>query len=169
MTMYDAVGSNSVLTQGDVLDECPVYTLVPADDSRGELLPRVFNLRVIVLTQACDLAQTKSNRVVVAPVYPAERYVHEGLLKPTQIRDSIRTHKTFGLYFLPEAPPPIAFPESIVDLRDLHTVPRVTLEELAAKGQRVTRLVTPYREHLARRFAVTYMRVALPEPFATRP
>ena len=28
-------------------------------------------------------------------------------------------------------------------------------------------LLSPYREHLAQHFAVTYMRVALPEPYPT--
>lgn len=31
------------------------------------------------------------------------------------------------------------------------------------------RLATPYREYLAQHFAVTYMRIALPEPYETRP
>jgi hypothetical protein len=36
-------------------------------------------------------------------------------------------------------------------------------------GKRVASLASPYREHLARHFAVTYMRVALPEPYGTQP
>jgi predicted ATP-grasp superfamily ATP-dependent carboligase len=43
------------------------------------------------------------------------------------------------------------------------------LEQLIAGGKRVASLVSPYREHLAQHFAVTYMRVALREPYGTRP
>jgi predicted ATP-grasp superfamily ATP-dependent carboligase len=60
-------------------------------------------------------------------------------------------------------------PESVIDLRDVHSVPRVVLEQLVADGKRVASLMSPYREHLAQHFAVTYMRVALPEPYATQP
>jgi len=57
----------------------------------------------------------------------------------------------------------------LVDLRDVHSVPRVLLEQLIASGKRVATLPSPYREHLAQHFAVTYMRVALPEPYRTQP
>lgn len=43
------------------------------------------------------------------------------------------------------------------------------LEQLILGGKRVASLSSPYREHLAQHFAVTYMRVALPEPYATQP
>ena len=59
-------------------------------------------------------------------------------------------------------------PESVVDLRDMHTVPRTMLEELIADGKRLSRIVTPYREHLAQHFATTYSRIALPEPYETQ-
>ena len=65
--------------------------------------------------------------------------------------------------------PAIALPESLVELRNLHTVSRPTLEQLTAQGKWVCRLVTPYREHLAQHFAVTYMRIGLPEPYETQP
>jgi hypothetical protein len=43
------------------------------------------------------------------------------------------------------------------------------LEALIAQGKRVGTLLSPYREHLAQHFAVTYMRVALPESYTTQP
>ncbi|HVC93544.1 MAG TPA: hypothetical protein VND64_07630 [Pirellulales bacterium] len=46
---------------------------------------------------------------------------------------------------------------------------RAVLEQLIGGGKRIASLVPPYREHLAQHFAVTYMRVALPEPYATEP
>jgi hypothetical protein len=75
----------------------------------------------------------------------------------------------FGWYFLPAAPPPIGLPESLVELRDLHTLPRSVLERLVAEGKRVCRIQTPWREHLTQHFAVTYSRIALPEPYETQP
>jgi hypothetical protein len=58
-------------------------------------------------------------------------------------------------------------PESLVDLRDLHTVPRALMEGLRDQGRLVCRLITPYRKHLAQHFSVTYSRIGLPEPYAT--
>lgn len=114
------------------------------------------------------MAQHKADWVVVATVVAAEKVVGEGTLKASAVRDQVRLGRVFGWYYLPAAPEPIPVPESIVNLRDLHTVPRSLLEKLAADGKRPARLNTPYREHLAQHFAVSYMRIALPEQFATR-
>ena len=91
------------------------------------------------------------------------------MLKGTVVRDYVRRHLVFGWYFIPAATAPLSLPESLVDLRDVHSVPRIVLEQLLVGGKRVACLVSPYREHLAQHFAVTYMRVALPEPYATQP
>ncbi len=160
--IYQVVPADSLLTQGDIFDDCPVYR---ADDD-GEI--GEFLSRVIVLTQACDLAQNKADLVVVAVVHTAEELVADGTLKAAAIRDQVRLGRVFGWYFLPAAPEPIPIPESIIDLRDLHTVPRALLEKLAADGHRPARLNTPYREHLAQHFAVSYMRIALPDQYDTR-
>ena len=87
----------------------------------------------------------------------------------TVIRDHMRRHLVFGGYFLPAATDPVSLRESLIDLRDVHSVPRAALEQLIRAGKRVVSLASPYREHLAQHFAVTYMRVALPEPYATQP
>ncbi len=159
------------MTQGDILDECPLVGLnatEPPSDLRNIPVKR-WRARVIVLTQACDLAQEKSGRVLVAQVHDAQKLVDDGVLKGTVIRDHMRRHLIFGWYFLPAMTTPVPLPESLIDLRDLHSVPRVVLEQLIAGGKRVASLASPYREHLAQHFAVTYMRVALPEPYPTQP
>ncbi len=125
--------------------------------------------RVIVLTQACDLVQAKADRVLVARVHQAQQLVDQGLLKAGAIRDQVRRHQVFGWYFLAASTAPVVIPESLIDLRDLHSVPRVVLEQLIAGGKRDASLASPYREHLAQHFAVTYMRVALPEPYSSQP
>lgn len=105
---------------------------------------------------------------MVAVVRTAEEVTAAGELKAAAVRDQVRLGRVFGWYYLPAAPDPIPVPESIVNLRDLHTVPRALLEKLAADGHRPARLNTPYREHLAQHFAVSYMRIAMPEQYDTR-
>ena len=60
-------------------------------------------------------------------------------------------------------------PEMVVDLRQLHTVRLDLLTALCQRGQRRARLLTPYREHLAKHFADTFSRIGLPEPYDTQP
>jgi len=151
------------LSQGDVFENCPVFVW---DDGERSHEPVERSVRVIVLTQACDLAQIKAARVLVAVVHNADKLVERGVLNASQVRDQIRTHRVYGWYFLPADS---GLSESLVDLRDLHTVPRGLLEGLIAQGQRVARLLTPYREHLAQHFATPYARIALPEPYETQP
>jgi hypothetical protein len=168
--MYEGSSVESPLSQGDVIEGCPLFSL---DDPNAvadlTVSPVRWQSRIVVLTQACDLAQTKTMRVVVAPVYSAQKLVDRGILKTSLIRDQIRRGTVYGWYFLPTAPEPLVMPESVVDLRDLHTVSRAVLERLIADGKRVCRIRTPYREHLAQHFAVTYMRIGLPGPYKTEP
>lgn len=169
--MFAQLAMHEALTQGDLIDDCPLVGLnvasLPLD--LNEPATKWWTARVIVLTQACDLALGKGDTALVAPVHLAQKLVEAGVLKGPLIRDQVRRHLVYGWYFIPAAPAPLSLPESLVDLRDIHSVPRAVLEQLAADGKRTARLQSPYREHLAQHFAVTYMRVALPEPYASEP
>ncbi len=162
--IYQAATPTAPLTQGDLIDNCPlIYWVMNSAGSGGRQSASSLE-RVVVLTQACDLANTKTTRVQVAVVYEAASLVDAGLLKGQMIRDQIRRHRVFGWYFLPQSD---LQPEAIVDLHDLHTLPRGLLEDLIADGNRVATIQSPFREHLAQHFAVTYSRIALPEPYDT--
>lgn len=169
--MFHLPQSTDALTQGDILEDCPLIALRPTmvAGPLDELPAQRWSSQIIVLTQACDLVQIKSPMVLVAPVASAQKLVDRGVMKATSVRDQVRRHQVFGWYFLPAASAPVDLPESLVDLRDIHSISRVILEELIARGKRVATLESPYREHLAQHFAVTYMRVALPEPYPTAP
>src|SRR5687768_10321465 len=117
--IYQAVTTHVPLSQGDVIDHCPILAWDFEPDAKTAGEPGVFELRVIVLTQACDLAQTRSSRVVVAVVHDAQGLVNRGILQAKTITDHIRSHRVYGWYFLPAGP----VPESVIDFRDLHTVP----------------------------------------------
>jgi hypothetical protein len=136
--MYEIASPDKTLSQGDVIDDCPLTTirLWPPDAGR-DVLPETWMIRIVVLTQTCDLAQDKTTRVVVAPVHEAAELVAKNILKAGAIRDQVRRGQVFGWYFLPAAPEPIGLAESIVDLRELHTIERSTLEYLVGAGKRV--------------------------------
>lgn len=166
--IYEAPAPAAPLSQGDILDKCPLVYWTAERDDEGDLSVQSAssNERVIVLTQACDLANTKTSKVQVAVVHATETLVGDGILKPQTIRDQVRRHRVFGWYFLPAGD---GNPEAIVDLHDIHTIPRELLEEQIRQGHRSTTISTPFREHLAQHFATTYSRIALPEPYGTQP
>lgn len=90
------------LSQGDIFDECPVLTW-----KTGESEPytsAVVQARVIVLTQACDVPNMKTDRITVAIVHNANKLAEAGALKSQTIRDQIRKHQVYGWYFLPSGP-----------------------------------------------------------------
>lgn len=168
--MYKQTYREEPLGQGDVIEDCPIFALAESATGIDLKAPATrWEARVIVLTQACDLVQGKVERVLAAVIHPAQELVDRGILKSSTIRDQVRRGLVYGWYFLPAATAPPAMPESIVDLHDLHSVSRTILERLIADGKRVCRIVTPYREHPAQHFAVTYMRIGLPEPYETVP
>ena len=137
-----------------------------ATSSTGlEPVATTIRVRTLVLTQACDLALEKTTRVLVAVVHSARNLVERGVVTAKTVREQIRTHRVYGWYFLPKGS---AAEESIVDLRDLHTIPRSMLEKLVCDGNRICRIRTPYREHLAQHFSITYARIGLPEPYETQ-
>jgi len=163
--IYRTVDPKERLSQGDIIDGCPILSW-EVSSSKLEGAPKAVELevRVVVLTQACDLAQEKASRVVVAVLHSARTLVDEGILKANVVEDLVRTHRVYGWYFLPAGPHQ---EESVVDLRDLHTIPRPILERLIRQGKRLSRIDTPYREHLAQHFSITYSRIGLPEPYET--
>lgn len=166
--IYDRPAADASPTQGDILLECPLVYWEMVNTEDGSRQPRsvASTESVIILTQACDLANAKTSKLQVAVVHNTRTLVSDGVLKPQTIRDQVRRHRVFGWYFLP-ADDEIA--ESIVDLRNVYTVPRELVEQQITSGHRIATLATPYREHLAQQFAVTYSRIALPEPFETEP
>lgn len=166
--IYDRPAPEAPPTQGDILLECPLvyWEMVTADDGSRRPKSVASTESVIVLTQTCDLANVKTSKLQVAVVHNTRTLVSDGTLKSQTIRDQVRRHRVFGWYFLPAGD---GIAESIVDLRNVYTVPRELIELQIADGQRAATLATPYREHLAQQFAVTFSRIALPEPFETEP
>lgn len=161
--MFETPAVSEPLSQGDLFNNCPIAA-IRFQNSIASVIQ--FEARVVVLTQSCDLANLKSDRIQVAVVHEVEKIVAAGVVTAAIVRDQVRRHRVYGWYFLPEVLP--VNPESIVDLRDVHTVPRTMLNWLTTNGQRTGRLTTPYREHMAQHFATTFARIALPEPFETK-
>lgn len=165
--IYSRPHQSIPVDQGDLIDECPTAIADSLEVLDGSPVGFVTACaRVYVLTQACDLLQAKATQVTVASVLDASDLVARGVLKAADVRGNIRAGRVHGWYFLPKSPS-LGLPESIVDLRTLHTVRLDVLEELCRAGKRVAHLESLYREHLAQHFANTYNRIGLPMPYET--
>jgi hypothetical protein len=148
--VYSAPDTTDPLVQGDIIDDCPVVEVASFDpDAAASVRVRRTLARVVVMTQSCDLAVQKTSRAVIAPVYAVEKVVGENLLKASDIRGPVRAGRVYGWYFLPSESA-VNLPESIIDLRLLHTIPVAVLSQLCLHGKRRARIQSPYREHLAK-------------------
>ena len=163
--MFTKPDKSEPLYQGDIVDSCPLIFWECFQDGNEVIRkPVEIDVRGIVLTQSCDLENKKSTRVQIAVVHETKFLVEQGVLTARTIRDHVRQHKMFGWYFLEQSD---VLAESIVDFRDIHTISRLLVDDLVANDHRVCTLVSPYREHLAKHFADTFSRVALPNPQKT--
>jgi hypothetical protein len=165
--IYDCPAPDAPLDQGDLIDACPILAvasyLIQAPDA---LEVKNTHQRVLVMTQTCDFANTKTTVGTVAAVFEAQQLIDDGRLKPADVKGPLRSGRIWGVYFLP-ADTALGLGEMIVDFHRLHTVQLDLLLTLCQAGRRRGRIRPLYREHLAKHFADTYSRIGLPRPYET--
>jgi hypothetical protein len=165
--IYDQPLPEAGIDQGDIIEGCPIVSIVAYDLSKPEAAETKVNVhRIVVLTQTCDLANDKTLAANVAVCFDAQALVDQGLVKPADIKGPIRSGRIWGWYFLPAAPA-LTLPEMLVDFRRLHTVRLDLLRDLCRQGKRRGRVQSLYREHLTKHFADTFSRIGLPRPYET--
>ncbi len=165
---YDFVEGAEIL-QGDLLDGCPV--VIPTVDTaeeieahEGELTAYIDNYNVVVMSQSCDLKYDKVDLVLVCPVWSyealAEKYGH---LRKSEVRVELQRGNLPGYHLIRECTLEQSYRSvSVVDFRNVYSLPHDFLKRFAEQQGRRVRLMPPYREHLAQAFARFFMRVGLP-------
>ena len=188
-TWYEEVAADEKLTQGDIIDDCPIVTwraespsLEIIDHSeRLKTMVEAIVANVVVMSQTCDLKEDKVNKVVLCPYVALsehksywEAFMRERGQNPTSKTwkahcDDICDGFIWNLTILNEKRNSgISTEHLIVDFHDIFTIPRVFLESyLHQRGHPRLRLLPPYREHLSQSFARYFMRVGLPISVAT--
>lgn len=152
------------LAQGDVILRCPVPLVTR---SGGDYDIEEMMLDVLVLTQSCDLENTKVDTVLLGriqsweAVVTAESARGNTFIKGKEARKKLQqgAFPNFCLLHRSVAP---ELSWSVVDFHELHTMRRSELEQHAASLGARLRLISPYREHVAQSFARYFMRVGLP-------
>lgn len=188
---YAEVPPDAPLMQGDLIEPCPVLVFgqlpVVAELQDPEKLPEVLQrsagieeVRVIIMTQACDLEQRHVRNVILCPIYHLEEYKKQWEetqrgrgQNPTEgswakFTKEIKDGKLWNLSMLKKRDPPegggLAIPHQVVDFHEVFSLPLDFLEVwVRASGKNRLRLLPPYLEHLSQAFARFFMRVGLPE------
>lgn len=155
------------LQQGDILRSCPVPTIGAAAYPLPEGVPvpvTVVELDLIVLTQSCDLEQSKVEEVLFAEVVDWATVKASGgdHVKKTDFRRALVQGSVNGYSLLSKSQEEVAMPWALVDFHRLHVLPRPFVDAFTGDCGPRLRMRSPYREHLAQAFARYFMRVGLP-------
>lgn len=189
---YEEVMADSPITQGDLIESCPVLAFdqipeLPAAVKIADVLAAleaaygVLPTRVVVMTQACDLAQAKATQVTLCPIRHVSDYKQDWEAALSADRrmpkvgewqsrmNSIKNGRILNLCLLNgrrgETAEQITIPHQIVDFHEVFSLPLDFLAKwVTAQGHNRLRLLPPYREHLSQSFARYFMRVGLPQP-----
>ncbi len=85
--IYEQPGRDASVTQGDIFDDCPLL-LWNIEDSGSDATAIETASRVVVLTQACDMALGKATQVLVAAVHAAGYLVDKGVITARTVLSS---------------------------------------------------------------------------------
>lgn len=162
---YEVVKGENI-SQGDIIENCPVVIIPPTGDIDGgdEIEVTIQKIDVIVMTQACDLEQGNVNDVILCGIAKASEVRTKSGKKPDAgFFKGVKDGKNVSLHLLNEYHNDfLSCEHRVVDLRQLYSLPLDTLKVIANNRGNRLRLLPPYREHLSQAFARVFMRVGLP-------
>ena len=158
--------SDEPIGQGEHLLSCEVPEFgTHFKESNGN--PAKIGLRaanLIVVTQSCDLANSKVSHVALCPIYTLPEFEggNPGVAKNWE---SIRQGRMEGLHLLGSQTDPRDNQSSlVVDFRQIYSLPFQYASTHAKSQTKRFRLRSPFLEHFSQAFARFFMRVGLPSP-----
>jgi hypothetical protein len=171
-TEWYEVTTGATLRQCDILMGCPVIRL---DGGLQWPLTPSTTLRIkieyydsVILTQSCDLENSKVQDILLAQVIAWPVVVRQELQRNNQIvkkrefRKALIDGNTPGQALLHKHDGEPHPDWSIISFQRLYTIQKDFLIEFASRSGPRLRLRSPYREHIAQAFARFVMRVGLP-------
>lgn len=172
---YQVVDSNqltseTLLEQGDILRDCPRFSIEGLDrwSPNAEIDVAMDLVQAVVLTQTCDLVQKKVEWVLLAVVVPwpdaREAMVAQGnqAAKSRKFREALVQGNLPALALLHRHTDAPEMNWSIVDFHQLFVLPKSLVLDVAGQNGARLRLASPFKEHLSQAFARYFMRVGLP-------
>lgn len=155
------------LAQGDLLTGCLVPQFGADFGAAGEGAIETLalgELTLIIVTQSCDLENSKVELVAMCPAYTLEEFeITNPKFKNKERWESVRKGREPGLHLLGSPSDPDDNRSTlVVDFGQIFSLPPGYLEKKAeAVGERL-RLDSPFLEHFSQAFARYFMRVGLP-------
>lgn len=165
--------SDNSIHQCDILNDLRV--IIPLDDlevegESDELPAGDGHITAMVLTQTCDLDRDDLTMVLVAKVNSWESVVEENKLDRGQARswrNNIQKGYVTYLSLLPVRVDAPTIEWSVVNFRDLYSVPRANVDRHVQQPTKRLRLTPPHREMVSQAFARCFMRVAVVDDLAS--
>jgi|SRR5690606_22153655 len=166
---YSIIKSSKDLQQGDFVYNCPI--VVPPNNVKEiNVEVEVALIDSIVLSQSCDLVNSKIDIVLVCPFYTLKTFIDN--LPPDQISnkkaknkiiDNLRKGNLPGYHLLNKENSIENLSDyQVVDFKNVYGISFKSLTSIVEEEERI-RLLPPYREHLSQAFARYFMRVGLPQ------
>lgn len=154
------------LAQGDLIFNCPVIIPPSEIEEDQELEVEVELFDIVVLTQTCDLDNSKITQVQVCPFFNLDdlEFIKNSANKREERskKEKVRQGNLSG-YHLLNSNNDIGLENFlIVDFRNTYAIHKSFLQQFVKNQEKRIRLLPPYREHLAQSFARYFMRVGLP-------
>lgn len=162
--------SDAPLSQGELIYDCPVFYPEP-NALKRKIGVKIRRKRVsgIIVTQSCDLKQSKVDTVLLCPFSTLERFHEKTGLAWKKVKEEAaninkgKKPRYFLLDRYSNADGTEQEDYKIVDFQNVFTVPvEVALEVVNRRANRL-RLLSPYKEKLAYAYANYFSRIGLPE------
>ncbi|WP_342570331.1 hypothetical protein MKY85_17435 [Paenibacillus sp. FSL R5-0749] len=169
------------LSQGDILLDLPVPMMQYSEEDPFYKIARGKISKSIVVTQACDLENSKVSNLAICPIEPLSvtlkklmekeipgvdlaKLTSKQKEKKQKLINEIRQGTYLDYYLLNSFQDSnVGLEYSVVLLRETFYIPvqvASTLEK--KKKEERLRLLPPYREHLAQAYARNFNRIGLP-------
>jgi hypothetical protein len=150
------------LAQGDFLPDCAVPIFFVSGAEAEEIPTLEYDL--VIVTQSCDLVNQKATLVACCPIFPIEVFEQFNTDFQSKGRwEEVRKGRMEGLHLVGSRTEPgnnrLA---SVVDFREIYSLPFDYLTKRAAELGPRWRLAPPFLEHFSQSFARFFMRVGLP-------
>jgi hypothetical protein len=156
--------------QGDLLAGFPVHRVLGSLTDPSTTQIRIDHIDGIIVTQSCDLANTKTRTILIGRVITWKAYAQaQYRAGNTAVKSEVYLKNLIAggippLALLHERTTRPTLDWSVADFRELYSIDRNDLDAFIARPgtkQRL-RLNSPYKEHFAQAFARYFMRVGLP-------
>lgn len=159
---WHGVVSGIYIQQGDILQECSVFSPPEHTNAQGEAEVIRTRRDVIIITQSCDMQREPVPEILLCAIYQRSQIPPTHKLARVDSLENARKGNMPAFHLL--APCDIdGFQRelTVVDFRRVYSLPFNFIRRHAQQKLHL-RLLSPYREHLSQAFARFFMRVGLP-------